>query len=172
MTDINTTSSKRKLTDYLRKETLKEFLHNLISLKISSSKIALSIAIGIFIGLMIPIGLQTVIIVPLATLLGCNVIVATTSTLISNPITMLPLYYTAIKIGEFLTGKSLSWDNFETVISSPTWGNLTSLGGDGLLVFFSGSTLMGIIFGVITYFITLNIIIKLRERKAQKSTSV
>lgn len=146
------------------KEKIKEFIKRIISLKASSPKIAFSIALGIFIGLMIPIGLQTIILIPIATLLGCNIFLASGATLISNPLTMFPIYYSAVKIGEFLTGINLSWDRIEVAIMNPTWNNILSLGNDGLIVFFTGSFLEGVVGGVIFYLAALYLIKKWRKK--------
>ena len=154
----------RYIKTLFTKEKIKEFIKRLVSLKATSPKIAFSIALGIFIGLMIPIGLQTIILIPIATLLGCNIFLATGATLISNPVTMFPIYYSAVKIGEFLTGINLSWSRIEVAMTNPTWNNILSLGNDGLIVFFTGSFIEGIIGGVIFYLVALYFINKWRKK--------
>lgn len=153
---------------YLRtkftKENFKALFQKIISLKISSPKIALSIALGIFIGLALPIGLQTIAILPLATLMGCNIFLASGAALISNPITVFPIYYSAIKLGGYLTGIQLSWKRIDAAISNPTWSNISTLGNDGLVVFFTGSIIEGIIGAILFYFISLFFVKKWRSK--------
>lgn len=163
--------SIKNIKSSFSKEKIKHFLHKLVTLDASPSRIAISAAFGVFIGLLLPIGLQTIVILPLATLFGFNIVLALTASLISNPITMIPLYYTAVKIGEFITGISISWNRFEILFEDPSWSNLFSLGNDGLAVFFSGSFLMGLTAAILTYFLILFLVIELRNRKTRKGTS-
>jgi hypothetical protein len=70
---------------------------------ISRRGIALGFALGIFWGLLIPVG-QIPLAGGAAILLRANVPVAMASTFVSNPITFGPLYYAAYKLGSWLVG--------------------------------------------------------------------
>ena len=171
MKNIIAQLSFKNIKSYFSKEKIKHYLHKLVTLDASASKIAFSFAFGIFIGLLLPIGLQTIVILPVATLLGCNIILAMTASLISNPVTMIPLYYSAVRIGEFITGITISWNRFEVLFENPSWGNLFTLGNDGLAVFFSGSSLMGLAGATLTYFAILYLVTELRKRRVKKGIS-
>ncbi|MGD8779245.1 MAG: DUF2062 domain-containing protein [Ignavibacteria bacterium] len=153
------------LKDFFNKEKLKNYLRRILTLKSKPSKIALSIALGVFVGLLIPIGLQTLIVVPIGLLLGCNVILATTATFISNPITMFPIYYAAFKVGEFVTSIEISWQAIYNIIDNPNIDNIITLGSEGIIVFFSGGFIIGAITAAITYFLALRTILAYRIRK-------
>jgi len=66
--------------------------------------IARGFAIGIFFGLLIPVG-QIPISGAVAVLMRVNVPVAMASTFISNPVTFGPLYYAAYKLGRAVVGE-------------------------------------------------------------------
>ena len=155
----------QELKNLFKKDKLKEYLHKLVNLQATPAKIAFSIALGIFIGLLIPMGLQTIFIIPLAMATGCNLIVAYAATLISNPFTIIPIYYLSVRIGSYFTHINFSWNEFNTVINNPTYGNIVKLGADGMIVFFTGSFFQAIIFSALFYFISLKAIVYLRKRK-------
>lgn len=165
MKDFNKIISPQKFRNLFKKDKLKEYLHKLINLQATPSKIAFSIALGVFIGLLIPMGLQTFFIIPLAMATGCNLIVAYAATLISNPVTIIPIYYLSVKIGIYFTKINFTWNEFNTVINNPTYNNIIKLGGNGMIVFFTGAFLQAIIFSALFYFISLKTIVYLRKRK-------
>lgn len=70
---------------------------------LSRRGIALGFALGIFFGLLIPVG-QIPLAGGAAVLLRANVPIAMASTFVSNPVTFGPLYYLAYKLGVLLVG--------------------------------------------------------------------
>jgi uncharacterized protein (DUF2062 family) len=62
------------------------------------------VAIGVFFGLLIPIA-QIPLSAAAAIVLRANVPTAVASTLVSNPVTFAPLYYTAYRIGGAILGE-------------------------------------------------------------------
>lgn len=82
-------------------------------------------AAGLFIGLLIPVA-QIPLAAALAVALRVNVPVAAVSTLITNPLTVLPIYYAAYRLGAWATGASVPgalslsdrtavWENLGTI---------------------------------------------------------
>jgi uncharacterized protein len=65
--------------------------------------IAIGLAIGVFMGLLIPLA-QIPFSAALAVLLRANLPIAIVSTLVTNPFTFAPLYYFAYRIGAALVG--------------------------------------------------------------------
>ncbi|MCF8242043.1 MAG: DUF2062 domain-containing protein [Melioribacteraceae bacterium] len=155
-------STYKKLTS---KKDIKKFLKKIVSLNAKPSHIAFSIALGIFIGMLIPIGLQTVIALPFALMLECNLFLTMGATLISNPVTVVPMYYSAIRIGEYLTSSEISWDKVNRIFEYPTFQNFADLGKEGLIIFFTGSFIQGIIAALIIYLITNQFVVYARKRK-------
>ena len=149
---------KSKLVNPFSWKSIKEFYKNLVSLKGKPSRIAMSMAIGIFFGIFMPVGFQLIFTVPICVYFNLNVIVASTATFVTNPLTVLPLYVGIVKLGEFLTQIHISWFKFEKLIDNPTIDNLLNLGADSLIVFFSGSLFTGTISAILIYLITLKLI--------------
>lgn len=72
----------------------------------SRRRVAAGAAIGLFIGLLIPVA-QMPLAAALAVVLRANIPVAVAGTLITNPLTVPPIYYAAYHLGAWLTGSSI-----------------------------------------------------------------
>ncbi len=70
---------------------------------VSRRGIALGAAIGVFFGLLIPLG-QIVFAAVLAVLLRANLPAAALTTLVTNPFTVAPIYFAAYRLGQALLG--------------------------------------------------------------------
>lgn len=149
------------------KKKLKEYFHKIFSLGKEPKNFAFSVAVGVFIGLFIPMGLQTIFIVPIAILLGCNVIIAWIFTFVSNPITIIPIYLFTFKIGELITSLEISSTKLNLVLSKFNFENFWDLGKEGLIIFLSGSFAIAFLSAVAAYFISLSLI-KIYNRKYLK----
>lgn len=67
--------------------------------------VALGVAIGLFIGFLIPLA-QILLAAAAAVFLRANVPVAAAGTLVTNPLTVPPIYYAAYHLGAWVTGSS------------------------------------------------------------------
>src|SRR5690606_28322058 len=63
--------------------------------------IARAVALGVFAGLILPIG-QIVLAVVLAASVRANILIASAATLVTNPLTFAPIYYAAYRTGSYL----------------------------------------------------------------------
>lgn len=113
--------------------------------------VSLGVALGVFFGLLIPLG-QIPVTAASAVLLRANLPIAAASTLISNPVTFGPLYYAAYRLGNWVTGgTSPPRDDTETTRTQTPdqtlWERVTSL-GKPLLV---GLLIMSSLCGLATY---------------------
>lgn len=130
--------------------------------------IAASVAIGIFLGLLVPMGAQMLVVLVVAFFLKCNKLIACSCTFITNPATVLPIYTFLFYLGSYITGIDIG-DKFSFLMSNlkemDAWKNL---GIDGLIVFFVGASLVGFIFASISYVLTLRFIITFRAQKELK----
>ena len=147
------------------KNKIKDFLRKTLRLKVKPWRIALSLALGVFIGLAVPIGFQTIIATPIALLLQCNLPITLTATLVSNPVTVVPLYFFYFRLGEFLTKIQISTELISQALDTPTFHNISQLSGDAILLFFVGSVLVGVTGGVITYFTSYRLIVWYRHKR-------
>lgn len=88
--------------------------------------VAMGAAIGLFIGVLIPVA-QILIAAVVALVLRANVPVAVAATLVTNPLTVPPLYYAAYRLGAWATGASMP---AAVSLTDPTafWANLGTIG--------------------------------------------
>ena len=161
----------KEVFDKIRSRSLKENFARFLGMKGEPSKIALSVAVGLFVGLIVPMGLQTFITVPICILLDCNIVIAITATLISNPFTIIPIYILAVRIGEFISPFSISPASINAVIIHPTFDNLIQMGTEGLILILLGTFIMGTIISVAGYFLTKRIIIIHRKKLLSGNTA-
>ena len=96
-------------------------LRSVLALDDSPHAIALGAAIGIFVGLTPSVGIQTIVIVALVFLsrrfFYFNVTAAILSTYISNPLTMVPLYYFWYRLGTWFVPGNATVDQFEAILN-------------------------------------------------------
>ena len=128
----------------------------------SAEFIARGWALGVFVGSVIPFGIQIYIAVPLSFLLKGSKIGALTGTLISNPLTILFLYPAQCWMGSRLLGKDISWDAISEalkgVLSHQDWSSLSQLSGHLVTSFFAGGLLLAAFFTPLVYFIVLHLV--------------
>ena len=155
----------KKLYQNKIKPKLKSILDDALHPGNHPHRTAFSMAIGMFIAIFIPMGLQVWSLAILLTFLRFNIAIATFTTLVSNPFTVLPLYYSAIKVGEVILGTEFSWEMFTRIIDDPSFDNLLDLGQENISVFMSGLILEAILAAILTYFISLKLVTYLRHKK-------
>ena len=107
---------------------------------------ARGMALGVFSGCFPFFGFQTLLGVMLASLFRGNRLLAATGTWISNPFTYLPLYWLNYKIGFFLLRDNPTVSDLSTLARQELWDKGWFFSSRLLL----GSTMMGIILGLIT----------------------
>ncbi len=88
--------------------------------------VASGVALGLFIGLLIPVA-QILIAAAAAVILRVNLPIAAASTLVTNPLTFPPIYYAAYQLGVWVTGSSEAV-TFTLTDPAALWGNLGAIG--------------------------------------------
>jgi uncharacterized protein (DUF2062 family) len=106
--------------------------------------VALGLAVGVFIGFLIPMGLQAPVAALLAVWLRGNLAAAILSTLVTNPFTVAPIYFAAYKLGSFVTGYTPALAPTEVSVV----GKIVAVGGP-LMV---GLTFLAVLGAGIAYF--------------------
>jgi uncharacterized protein len=94
---------------------------------INRRSIAIGLAIGVFMGLIIPLA-QIPFAAVIAVFLRANLPIAVVSTLVSNPFTFAPLYFMAYRIGAFILGEG-NHKAAEAALNAPDEGLGDDLGG-------------------------------------------
>ena len=150
---------------------IKTYYFKLIRTSGSSHKIALAVAIGFFIGCIIPIGVwgQTVVAIALAIKLKTNPGIAYAATWISNPYSVVFMYPVFCFVGSRVIGSDKSFriikESFMHLLHNFSWDGLLSLGSHLALSFFVGALIFGTVLGLLGYFFTYLLFSKYRERR-------
>ncbi|MFH1914132.1 MAG: DUF2062 domain-containing protein [Pseudomonadota bacterium] len=128
----------------------------------SPRNLAASLALGMFIGAMPIMPFQSVVVLALAFAFRVNKLAAWLATCYSNAATMVPFYFFLFKVGRAVTGvEGVAFD-----ASKLEMEQLINAGWDLFLVMFAGGLAVGVPATVATYFLSLFIIRRYRQRRA------
>jgi len=128
----------------------------------SPKNLAAAMALGMFIGALPIMPFQSVVVIALAFAFRINKLAAWLATCYSNAATMVPFYYFLYLVGKAVTP-------FSDVTFDPNnlaMEKLISAGWDVFLVMFAGGLAFGIPATLVTYFLSLFIIRRYRQRRA------
>jgi uncharacterized protein (DUF2062 family) len=133
--------------------------------------VAMGVALGVFFGLLVPIG-QIPLAAGASILLRVNVPAAIGSTLVTNPVTFGPIYYAAYRFGRWVTGEAQSSEPDRVVLApekrhaeAGPWARLAGLGKSLLVGLSIVSTAMGLlVYFAITWFWRWRVLAKRRKR--------
>jgi hypothetical protein len=142
-------------------------------------RIALGLALGIFIGMLPIMGIQMAVVAVLALPFRANLKAAIAGVWISNPITVIPLYYANYRFGLlFLSSREADQAVFSRVIENASrwdWGDigaslwrLFDFGAEILVPLWLGSAILAVLLGIPTYFVTYRAVVRTRERLARR----
>ena len=127
----------------------------LLMLDDTPHRIALGMAIGIFIAWTPTVGFQMMLAVPLAYILRANRVASLIGVYLSNPITFLPMYWLDYHLGAMLLGNPLTFDEFREILMSDDWGQwwwgLLNVGIELAAAIWLGGLILGACFGVLGY---------------------
>ena len=137
----------------------RQLLRSLLMLDDTEHAIALGTAIGVFLGLTPTVGLQmlTVMVLSVCTrrLFRFNVMAALMAVYVSNPITIVPIYWALYKVGSFFVGGEVTRAQFAAILEynsfSDWWNTVVDLAiglGEPLLI---GTAILSIPAGIVTY---------------------
>jgi len=160
----NPTSSKprRSLLERWRRRIRYLYL-KFVRLRGHPKELARGLAAGVFAGMFPLFGLQTIIGVAIAFRIKGNPLMAAGGTWISNPLTYLPIYAFNYRLGCWLLGRP-AVNLFTDVESLKSW---LETGTDVGIALMLGSFVMGVLFGVLSYFAGLPLIRRARRQYRQ-----
>ena len=154
------------------KRIFRYWYYRLVRTQGSPKSIATGVLLGLFIGFLIPIGLQTVVVLPLAFIFKANKLISFAFTWVSNQFSIFLIYPIQCLIGSYLIARPMSLDSIKAslkvIINQKNAEAFTSLGGELLAAFFAGGFLLGVVSGLIGYFLAYGAVERYRERKRQK----
>ena len=151
------------------RERLSSLYAKIVKERKSAEFIARGWSLGVFVGTVIPFGIQIYIAIPLSFLLKGSKIGALTGTLISNPLTILFLYPAQCWAGSRLLGKDVSWgaisDALRDVLTQQDWSSLSQLSGHLVTSFFAGGLLFASVVTPVVYFCVLHLVRNYRRMR-------
>lgn len=112
--------------------------------------VAMGLAVGVFIGCVIPMGLQIVAAAVAVAAVRANLPAAMLSSLITNPFTVAPVYFVAYKLGDLILGPAAELQHAAETGRTLVEGALAM--GKPLLV---GLTVLGTVLGLLLYLSTM-----------------
>jgi len=140
------------------KKSIEKFISNIkIRLKeifnsdLTAKQIAVNCTVGILIGLLIPMGLQTIGVIALCAIFRLNFVIVVFTTLITNPFTVVFIYYSAFKIGDIFINSGISWSTINAVLINPDFESVLGLSLYSLQVIYTGLVIESVVFGLLTY---------------------
>jgi len=147
---------------YVAKKTKDFFIYRVLHVDDTPHRIALGVAIGIFITWTPTMGIQMILTVLVSAIFRANKAVGVPFVWISNPLTIIPIYYPNYLVGCWLLGRGYEDFSFiETItreLPEGFWASLaawwTHMGTAFWHVFaplWVGSIIVGLVLGAITY---------------------
>lgn len=160
------------------------FWRKLLQLDDTPESIALGAAVGMFIAWTPTVGIQMIVVIMLALVIPMNRLAALIVIYISNPLTMIPMYYLEYVIGlQILGDQAMNYDAFleffneilEIANRETFWSAtrvfLEQLGYPVLKALVLGGTILGILTAVPTYPLTLRWVKGYREARKKSDAS-
>jgi hypothetical protein len=144
-------------------------VHHVLHVDDTPHRIALAVAIGLFVAWTPTIGFQMGLTVVLAWLLGANKVVGVPLVWISNPLTLAPIYLPNYYLGRWILGGEVRPPDFSRVVNATggwletvsTWWSVT---WHVLLPLWVGSLLVGLALAVPAYLATYHGVVIYRRK--------
>ena len=142
----------------------------------SVPSVAMGSAIGAAIGITPTVPLHNILIIGLTLLFRVNPIAGVLmGTVVSNPLTLVPQYYLAWKIGDFCLPGRLTWERLQQILDLikseglvDSLKTIGALGFDALLVMMTGGLILAVPTGVATYLLIHWLFLRMRQKRRQK----
>ena len=150
---------------------IKTYYFKFIRTNGSPHKIALAVAIGFFVGCIVPIGVwgQTIVAILLAVKFKTNPGIAYAATWISNPYSVVIMYPVYCYVGAKIIGSSMSFSQikviFVNVFHNFSLHAIMNLGAQLALSYIVGAFLFAIVIGPLGYYITYLLLKKYQEKR-------
>lgn len=154
----------RKMTQPRWRRQLRYVYLRFLRLQGTSEQLARGMASGVFSGCFPLFGFQIIIGVGVATVVRGNRIMAAAATWVSNPFTYVPIFAFNYQVGHWLLGGSAT-QTFDDLDTLRSW---MDMGTDVSVRLMLGSTVVGAVAGVASYFVGLPLIRRVRSRQAAR----
>jgi uncharacterized protein len=148
-------------------QRLKAILGKLLMLDDTSHRIALGIAIGVFVAWTPTVGIQMLAVIPIACLLNANRVASLIGVYLSNPLTFLPMYWLDYRLGALLLGNPLTFGEFREILTrygwAEWWWGLVGVGIELAAPMWLGGLILGALSGGLGYAVTRWLVHRLRH---------
>lgn len=140
--------------------------------------LAQGIGFGVFMGALPLVPIQTLLLIPLSAALRVSTIAAfIASVMVSNPLTIVPQYYLAWKLGNFILPGRISWEYLQKVLLTIQDEGLfdgimtfSHLGMKSIGVLITGGAIIGLPLAAVSYMISLRLFRIVRKKRLEKHT--
>ena len=147
-------------------------LKEIFSSELTAKQIAVNFTVGILIGLLIPMGLQTIGVIALCAIFKLNFVIVVFATLISNPFTVVFIYYSAFKVGDFFIDSGISWASINPVLNNPELEKILNLSFSSFKVIYTGLVIESLVFGTLTSILVYYIANSIRLNHKIKTSEI
>ncbi len=153
---------------YLAKKLKAFFIYRVLHVDDTPHRIALGVAIGMFITWTPTVGFQMLLVLGLSWLLGANKLVGVPFVWISNPATLVPIFYPNYLLGKWVLGSNCEDPNFsEALTISGTWLETVQRWWTATWQVFwplwVGSIIIGLALGAISYGVIYYAVVEYRK---------
>ncbi len=160
----------------MRKNFFKKLYIRIITQEGTPESVGRGMAIGLFIGFILPVGLQTIPALVLAFLFKANKALTWLFTCVSNPASIFILYPIQCYTGSLLVMNPMSFESlrekFGAIASADGFRAVVDafldLGLDIMIAFFAGGLFYGTILAIAGYLIGARLVRLYRDRKAKR----
>jgi len=159
------------------KRTFRYYCLKFTRLKGDPKSLAWGTAIGTFLGITPTIPFHTVSVLFITFITRTSTIAGFLATLVvCNPLTYVPQYYFSTILGNMLTPYDFNWERIKSVLdvllSKPGFNEsikiLGELGSEAVIVLLVGGVVLALPFSIASYFLSLRLFIKVREKRRKK----
>jgi len=153
---------------YIARKIKNFFIYRVLHVDDTPHRIALGVGIGMFITWTPTIGLQMILVVALSWLLGANKLVGVPFVWISNPFTLVPIYYPNYLIGRVILSSNCPDPDFIKAASAGGsvlnrmkvwWAETYNV----LAPLWLGSMIVALVIGILSYGLIYYAVIKYRK---------
>lgn len=135
-------------------------------------------AIGVLIGISPTIPLHTILIIGITLLTRTSTLAGIISSwVVCNPLTILPIYYLSMVLGNIFTPYELNWQRVKGLIDTLTshqsfahsLKEIVNLGFEAIIVMILGGVVLAIPFTIASYYSSLRLFMKIRKKRKGKN---